>query len=651
MCGFAGIYSNNAALEKDFSEILTRAGEAIRHRGPDDSGVWLDEVIGLGLVHRRLSIQDVSPLGAQPMTSAGGRYVMAFNGEVYNFKTLRTELEKKGITFRGHSDTETMLAAFDVYGIDESLELFSGMFAITVYDRETRQLTLARDRMGEKPLYYGWMNDRLVFASELKALQSLPFWQGEINRDALTLLLRHNYIPAPHSIYNGIYKLPPATSVCFNLSELSTGYLPEPVHYWSLEGCFKQTENTGVTSEAVAEQLDVLLREVISEQMISDVPLGAFLSGGVDSSAIVAIMQQVASGAVKTFSIGFDEKEFNEAVYAKAVAEHLGTEHSELYVTAKDGLDVIPKLPTMYDEPFADSSQIPTYLVAEMARQDVTVVLSGDGGDELFCGYSRYFSSPTMWSQQHEKNTGLANSLVAMASRYGSGVLSRAIKLFVPSQRHLSVAEITEKISRRQLLLSINEFNEFYRQLISYWNNPEDLVLGGSEPSYSMREEVPSDISNSLHKQMMWQDLNCYLPDDILTKVDRAAMACSLETRIPLLDRRIVEFAPGLPIDLNISNQQGKQVLRDVLYRYVPKRLIEREKAGFAVPIGQWLRGELRDWAESLLEPTKLLQQGFWNVDLVRRKWDDHLSGRGDHEFHLWGVLMFQAWYEQQNNV
>ena len=651
MCGFAGIYLSNTVLEKDFSETLTRAGEAIRHRGPDDSGVWLDEEIGLGLVHRRLSIQDVSPLGAQPMTSAGGRYVMAFNGEVYNFKTLRTELEKKGITFRGHSDTETMLAAFDVYGIGKSLELFSGMFAIVVYDRETRQLTLARDRMGEKPLYYGWMNGRLVFASELKALQVLPFWQGEINRDALTLLLRHNYIPSPHSIFKGIYKLPPATSVCFNLSDVPIDYLPEPVHYWSLAACFEPEEKTTITSDAAANQLDDLLREVINEQMISDVPLGAFLSGGVDSSAIVAIMQQVASRPVKTFSIGFEEKKFNEAVYAKAVAEHLGTEHSELYVTAKDGLDVIPKLPTMYDEPFADSSQIPTYLVAEMARQDVTVVLSGDGGDELFCGYSRYFSSATMWLKQNEKDSGLANSLVAMASQYGSGVLSHAIKLFVPSQRHLSAAEIADKISRRQLLLSISEFNEFYRQLISYWNNPEELVLGGSEPSYSMREEVPSEISNSLHKQMMWQDLNCYLPDDILTKVDRAAMACSLETRIPLLDRRIVEFAPRLPIALNTSNQQGKQVLRDVLYRYVPKQLIEREKAGFAVPVGQWLRTELRDWAESLLEPAKLSQQGFWNVNLVRRKWHDHLSGRGDHEFHLWGVLMFQAWYEQQNNV
>jgi len=361
-------------------------------------------------------------------------------------------------------------------------------------------------------------------------------------------------------------------------------------------------------------------------------------------------MQQVSSSPVKTFSIGFNEKKFNEAEYAKAVAEHLGTDHTELYVSAKDGLNIIPKLPTMYDEPFADSSQIPTYLVAEMTKSHVTVALSGDGGDELFCGYSRYFSAAAAWTHHNLKNTGLANKLLAMATQYSPVVLSKLIKFFIPSQRHLSVGEIVEKIVRRQLLLSTNEFNDFYRQMISYWNKPEQLVLGATEPMYSMREMPPVEIGNGLHKQMMWQDLNCYLPDDILAKVDRAAMACSLETRIPLLDKRIVEFALGLPIDLNISGSQGKQVLRNVLYRYVPKQLIDREKAGFAVPVGQWLRGELREWAEALLEPSKLSAEGFWDTHLVRRKWDDHIAGKGDHEFYLWGVLMFQAWYEQQRN-
>ncbi len=650
MCGFAGFFSNKTPLNDDFKEILLTVGRTIQHRGPDDSGVWLDKSAGIGLVHRRLSIQDISPLGAQPMVSSSGRYIMVFNGEVYNFKTLRVKLEKKGFVFRGHSDTETMLAAFDAYGIEKSLQLFSGMFAIAVYDRDTKQLTLARDRLGEKPLYYGWVNGYLVFASELKALRAYPFWKGEINRDALTLLLRHNYIPAPHSVYKGIYKLLPATSVCINLSSKQACHLPEPTHYWSLSKCFEQNENKSITTESAADQLNDLLHEVISEQMISDVPLGAFLSGGVDSSAIVAIMQQISSSPVRTFSIGFHEKEFNEAEYAKAVAKHLGTQHIELYVTAKDSLNVIPQLPMMYDEPFADSSQIPTYLVAEMTKRDVTVALSGDGGDELFCGYDRYFKTAAAWSHNHS-NTGLANRLVAMATQYSPGILSTLIKLFIASQRHLSVEEIADKISRRQLLLSTHEFNEFYRQTISYWTKPDHVVLNTKEPMYSMREKPPKHIGNSLHKQMMWQDLHCYLPDDILVKVDRAAMACSLETRIPLLDRRIVEFALGLPIDLNISDKQGKQVLRNVLYRYVPKQLIEREKTGFAVPVGQWLRSELREWAETLLEPSQLSSQGFWNVNLVRRKWGDHLAGRGDHEFHLWSVLMFQAWYEQQSNT
>jgi len=650
MCGFAGFFSYNSMPKSAFEEALTQAGRAIRHRGPDDSGIWLDEFVGVGLVHRRLSIQDISPLGAQPMASPTGRYIMVFNGEIYNFKTLRVDLEKKSFVFKGHSDTETMLAAFEAYGIEKSLKLFSGMFAIAVYDRETRQLTLARDRMGEKPLYYGWINGCLVFASELKALQHFPFWKGEINRDALTLLLRHNYIPAPHSIYKGVYKLLPSTSVCINLSSEQFGHLPELKYYWSLSSHFKQAESS-ITSVAAEDRLDSLLREVISEQMISDVPLGAFLSGGVDSSTIVAIMQQLSSSPIKTFSIGFNDQKFNEAVYAKEIAKHLGTDHSELYVTAKDGLDVIPKLPTMYDEPFADSSQIPTYLVAKMARRDVTVALSGDGGDELFCGYGHYFGTNSVWSRYRSSVVRIANRLVAMASLYSPTMLAKLIKLLIPSQRHRSLEELVEKILRRQLLLSINEFYEFYRQLLSYWNQPAQLVLNATEPMYSMRELPPVEIGKSLHKQMMWQDLNCYLPDDILTKVDRASMACSLEARIPLLDRRIVEYAISLPIDLNVLGNQGKQVLRNVLYRYVPKQLIEREKSGFAAPVDEWLRGELREWAESLLEPSRLSSEGFWNVGLVSNKWDDHIAGRDNHAFQLWSVLTFQAWYECQKSI
>jgi asparagine synthase (glutamine-hydrolysing) len=646
MCGFAGFFSNNEITTGSYSDILNSAGDAIQHRGPDDSGIWFDESVGLGLVHRRLSIQDLSPLGAQPMVSSSGRFIIVYNGEIYNFKTLRVDLEQLGFIFRGHSDTETILAAFETYGIEKSLNLFSGMFAIVVYDRDTRQLTLVRDRLGEKPLYYGWHNGHFIFASELKALQAFPFWKPEINRDALTLLVRHNFIPAPHSIYKGIYKLLPATSVCINVTDSQKAVLPDPISFWSLENYFEPVPDTRLTGEAAADQLDGLLRDVIGEQMISDVPLGAFLSGGVDSSAIVSIMQQVSSSPVKTFSIGFEEKAFNEATFAKAVASHLGTDHTELYVTARDSLNVIPKLPSMYDEPFADSSQIPTYLVAEMARQDVTVALSGDGGDELFCGYSRYFNTSAAWDKNVKIKGGLTNQVIALAAQHAPALMAMLIKNFVPSQKNLSMEEVVQKIYRRDLLLSTNELNEFYRQTISYWNEPEQLVLGAKEPIYSMREEPPLSVAEGTYKQLMWQDLRCYLPDDILTKVDRASMACSLETRIPLLDRRVVEFALGLPIELNVAGGQGKQVLRDVLYRYVPKKLIEREKAGFAVPVGKWLREELREWAEPLLDPAKLYTQGFWNVDLVRGKWNDHISGRGDHEFQLWSILMFQAWYE-----
>ncbi len=434
------------------------------------------------------------------MVSSSGRYVIVFNGEIYNFKSLRADLEKNGSVFRGHSDTETMLAAFEVYGIDKSLQLFSGMFAIVVYDRETNQLTLVRDRMGEKPLYYGWVNGYFIFASELKALRVFPFWEGEINREALTLLLRHNYIPAPHSIYKGIYKLLPATSICINLNSIQVGELSEPINYWSLSKCFEQIDNSSIKPEMAASKLDELLREVISEQMISDVPLGAFLSGGVDSSAIVAIMQQVSSRPVKTFSIGFDEKKYNEAEYAKAVAAHLGTEHTELYVTARDGLDVIPKLPTMYDEPFADSSQIPTFLVAEMTKRNVTVALSGDGGDELFCGYSRYFRTRAAWLRYHSEKTGLANKSLEKAALYAPNVLSKLIKNVAPSQRHLSIDEIAEKVKRRQLLSSISDINEFYRQTISYWFQPEQLVRGATEPLYSMRERPPESVGKNMYR-------------------------------------------------------------------------------------------------------------------------------------------------------
>lgn len=651
MCGFAGIYSKKEALGGKYKQVLDNVANTILHRGPDDSGIWLDDSTKIGLVHRRLSIQDLSPLGAQPMASKSGRYIIVFNGEIYNFKELRNKLQVKGVKFTGHSDTETMLASFEDCGIEESLQKFSGMFAFAVFDRETLELTLARDRMGEKPLYYGWVNGYLIFASELKALRAFPFWQGDIDRDALTLLLRHSFIPAPHSIYKGIKKLPPATRICINLKNIQPGQTPEPEYYWSLNSYFDQGEGHLMSMSKATDKLDTLLHEVISEQMISDVPLGAFLSGGIDSSVVVAIMQGVSSSPIKSFSIGFEEKKYNEAEYAKAVAKHLGTEHTELYITARDSLNIVPLLPEIYDEPFADSSQIPTFLVAEMTKKHVTVALSGDGGDELFCGYSRYFTSKKSWENNNTSRTKLANQLFLMAAKKSPLWLAKLIKLFASSQRHLSVAEIAQKITRKQKLLSTTEFNEFYRQTISYWSQPELLVKGAVEPIYSMRKQPPENVGSDVLKKMMWQDINCYLPDGILVKVDRAAMACSLETRVPLLDRRIVEFSLGLPIAMNCSSQQGKQVLRNVLYRYVPRRLIEREKSGFGAPIDQWLRGELKEWASQLLDHSRLTSEGIWNPEQITRKWNDHIAGRGDHAFGLWTVLMFQAWYEKQHNV
>jgi asparagine synthase (glutamine-hydrolysing) len=645
MCGFAGVFSRCDSVSADYNSILELVGDAIQHRGPDASGVWVDSARRVGFVHRRLSIQDLSLFGAQPMISFSGRYVIAFNGEIYNFQNLKSKCIKNGYTFKGHSDTEVMLAAFDIWGIEKALEQFCGMFSFAVLDRESNQLVLARDRMGEKPLYYGWVGTHFVFGSELKALQGFPFWSGEINRNALTLLLRHNYIPTPHSIYKNIYKLLPASFLRIDLAQAKCGNLPTPDRYWELEGCFDSDTTSVITADSASNMLDKLLHDVISEQMISDVPLGAFLSGGVDSSTVVAIMQQLATSKTKTFTIGFENKTFNEAIYAKKVANYLSTEHTELYVTAKDALDVIPKLPTMYDEPFADSSQIPTYLVAAMTREHVTVALSGDGGDELFCGYSRFFSTKKMWDNNcSKKGDSFVSGMLSGAIHYQPLVLAKLIKILASSQRHLSVGEIAQKLQRKEIIGGADSLHEFYRQMISYWNKPEDLVIGASEPTYSMSNPPPAIVGDNSYKQLMWQDLNCYLPDDILTKVDRAAMACSLETRIPLLDRRIVEFALQLPVDLNVNKGQGKQVLRDVLYRYVPKNLIEREKQGFAVPVGHWLRHELKDWAEALLAPRRLAEEGYWNVVPIRRKWEDHCAGRGNHEFTLWGVLMFQAW-------
>lgn len=636
MCGIAGFWSPSSP-DSDALTVLKRMTDTIVHRGPDEEGFWLHGAVGLG--HRRLAIQDLSPAGSQPMTSRSGRFVIAFNGEVYNFQTLRSDLERKGAKFEGHSDTEVMLAAFELWGVQSALDQISGMFAFALVDREENQLILARDRMGEKPLYFGWQGGTLLFGSELRVLRVHPAWEGVINRDALTLLIRHNFIPGPETIFRGISKLPPATCVRFSLEDRSR-HVPYPEPYWSLVNAFPIKQKWELTS--AADELERRLDHVIGEQMISDVPLGAFLSGGIDSSTVVAMMQKQATQRVRTFSIGFKEAGFNEAEHAKAVAAHLGTEHTELYVSPDDGLALIPKLPTLYDEPFADSSQIPTYLVSEMTRQHVTVALSGDGGDELFCGYPRYPGSVDAWNRRGQ----LKARMRQWASSLPPELMARLVQILVPGQGERARASLAERLRQEAAVASADSLAERYRQSVSFWAAPERLVKNGHEPDYALTQPVPKAVSGDPLKTLMWLDLNWYLPDDILVKVDRAAMACSLETRVPLLDRRIVEFALGLPSELNYSGGVGKRVLREVLYRYVPKELVERPKQGFAVPLGHWLRTSLRDWAEELLSERRLREEGYFHPEPIRRLWEAHLKGKDDHAYPLWGVLMFQAWLE-----
>jgi len=623
---------------------------AIITRGPDDYGTWQDEVAGIGLAHRRLSIVDLSSAGHQPMFSASGRYVIAFNGEIYNHLDIRAELERsKAVTsWRGHSDTETLLAGFDAWGIQKTLEQAIGMFAFAVWDRQRNTLSLARDRLGEKPLYYGWMNGVFLFGSELKALRAHPLWTGEIDRGALSLYLRHNYIPAPYSIYKGIYKLRAGCLLTVSLKKSE----PDIVTYWSgAKAAVDGVSNifTGSTSQAVND-LEVLLKDAVRQQMMADVPLGAFLSGGVDSSTVVALMQAQSSRPVQTFTIGFNEEGYNEAVHAKAVAKHLGTDHTEFYVTAEQALAVIPRLPSLYDEPFSDSSQIPTFLVSQLARQHVTVALSGDAGDELFCGYNRYQMTENLWRKlaavprPMRKIAAMALTSVAPQSW---DRLAAHLATVVPSAARF--ANVGDKLHKGAGVLSCQTVDSLYLSLVSHWHDPASIVIDGHEPPTLLNGDVPVLGGLDDVQRMMALDMLTYLPDDILTKVDRAAMGVSLETRVPFLDHRVTEFAWGLPQSMKLRDGQTKWALRQVLYRYVPKELIERPKMGFGVPIDSWLRGPLREWAEALLDEGRLRQEGFFNPAPIREKWNEHLSGRRNWQYHLWDILMFQAWLAEQS--
>jgi asparagine synthase (glutamine-hydrolysing) len=643
MCGIVGFIDHRLGIGHSEAAIEGMASR-LQHRGPDDHGRWTDPAAGVALGHRRLSIVDLSPQGHQPMTSACGRYVIVFNGEIYNHRDVRARLETEyGMEgWRGHSDTEVLLAALTHRGLRGALDWVVGMYAFAVWDRQERSLSLVRDRMGEKPLYFGRAGDVFLFASELKAFAAHPAWRPEIDRDALALLMRYGYVPVPYSIYRNVSKLPPGSLLTVRSHETGADRGAQPVPYWSVIDAYRQGTADpfhGSPEDAVGA-LDALLTQSVGLQMVADVPLGAFLSGGIDSSTIVALMQAQSTSRVRTFSIGFHDPAFDEARHAAAVARYLGTAHTEVYVTPRQALDVIPRLPTLFDEPFADASQIPSFLIAEVARRDVTVALSGDGGDELFYGYRRFVDARRMSRVTRRLPRG-ARVLGAAGLRGAARAVGSA------GRRSRRLRRTCDRLHKAALVLGASNERELYWDVLSHWGRAEQVVrnAGAQAPPPIGTAADPADLDD----WMMYQDMVAFLPDDVLVKVDRTSMGVSLEARAPLLDHRVVEFAWRIPFAWKYRDGCGKWLLRQVLYRHVPRALVDRPKMGFDVPIADWLRGELRDWAEALLDAPKLREQGFFDVESVRRKWDDHVAGRRNWQYCLWDVLMFQAWLAQNH--
>jgi asparagine synthase (glutamine-hydrolysing) len=647
MCGIAGFWQTKRGTEDPLG-LLNRMGAALAHRGPDDSGIFHDGDTGIGLAFRRLSILDLSPQGHQPMYSASGRYVIIFNGEVYNFEEIRAELGSRH--WRGHSDTEVMLEAIERWGLESAVKRFVGMFALALWDRQERRLYLVRDRLGIKPLYYGHVNGTFVFGSELKAIRQHPRFYGEIDRDVLTLYLRHNYVPSPHCIYKGLYKLRSG-----HILMLSSAMAAPALHpFWSGNDVAREglrSPFAGSDVDAI-EQLHEQLLSAVRLRMIADVPLGAFLSGGIDSSTVVALMQAQSSRPVKTFTIGFHEDGYNEATDAKKVAAHLGTDHTELYLTPKDALNVVPLLPSMYDEPFSDSSQIPTYLISKLARDTVTVSLSGDGGDELFGGYNRYLFTKRIWNSIKRLPKFARKAAIELLRAVPPTGIDRGFQLLRPIlPRKLRPATPGDNAYKLATLLSVDSPHALYYRALSHWVNPAEVVPNSQEPGTLLESIVDSSWSSNIEEVMMLTDQLNYLPDDILTKVDRASMAVSLEARVPLLDHRLVEFAWKLPLHSKIRKGISKWILRQVLYKYVPEELVERPKMGFGVPIDRWLRGPLREWADDLLSESSLAQHGLLEVGPIRVKWQQHLSGIRNWQNVLWDVLVFQHWLSQSRSI
>ena len=658
MCGIAGLIASGS-IRQPLLEQMTRV---IAHRGPDDGDCWIDADSRVGLGHRRLSIVDLSPHGRQPMASSDGRWMLTYNGEIYNHRSLRAELEQaEGRQWRGHSDTETLVECIARWGLKRTLSRCVGMFAFAVFDRKQRVLHLARDRFGEKPLYYGWVGPDFVFASELKSIRVHPQFTGEVERRALGTFVARSYVPAPLSIYENIYKLEPGCLLSVSREALGRqpGTAPRAGdrtpgfwidRYWNyrdavLAGLSQPLED----EEDAAERLHDALAEAIKGQAVADVPVGAFLSGGFDSSLVVDLYQKFSPIPVRTFSIGFDEPRYNEAEYAKAVARHFGTEHNERYVTVKEAQDVLPLLPTIYDEPFADSSQIPTFLVSKFAREQVTVAISGDGGDELFGGYNRYLGTAQMWARFNRLPASVRKVVSRSFATMPPAGWDRLVQLLPGGNRQ--PAHFGAKVRKTfETLGQVDSLEELFSSFVCEWAGATPVLSDGrgdgqSGFDFSLSSDAPEAV------RMMYSDVMSFLPDDILCKVDRAAMANSLETRVPFLDHRVAELAARIPVSMKISRNRGKMILRKLLYRDAPSALFERPKAGFVVPVGEWMKGALRPWVEAMLDPKRLKEEGFFDADLIRSRWNAHLRNGTDPKAELWPVLMFQTWLDQQEST